>query len=147
MTVSRAFDEALAFYFACWIFRNSRWAEFAYGAWASVRELTNPPEPFSALDANSDPAGQDYGWGMWWTRILWQMSQDPTLVASFNRVLLKSLQAMAGKTPEINLNADTREQIRSVFTFLGANLYATANNSDEQAVIQGMLQSCEIQVP
>jgi len=99
----RELDEGLAFYFACALSGNARWAEYAYQKWidsndVSFRDLVEGPKtPQDAENAAfTDPSGStDQTVGLWWGRVFWAIAQQKG-DNWCNQLLIKALKSLSG---------------------------------------------------
>jgi hypothetical protein len=147
--IVNAFDEGLAFYFACDFFKNEQWAEYAYAAWQPWRNL-------AAVDLNydnvvgvltnpfsqADPAGVDYALGMWWARVLWEFRQR---FPAFNAILLLTLNSLSSLQPTTHSAGDSLyEQIRDAFRITGVSLRDhLVNDTGNPAVVASTRQQAQ----
>jgi hypothetical protein len=120
-TACAAFDEGLAFYWACAQFGNPDWGVFAYSSsWRARRNLAQAPALWWDIDWNGDEDAP-HAVGMWWAGVLWQLHLKFG-AAELRAALLKLLHGLATVQPDRIENGSPRERMRAVFRVIAANL-------------------------
>lgn len=108
--LTRQLDEGLGFYFGGSFAGSAQWAQYAFGDWGALRDLTAPD--LRPASAPPDPFGSLYQLGMWWARVFWALRADPAIQA--DKLILKAAAGLAGPltSPAVMLHAllDPSEQ-------------------------------------
>lgn len=138
----QAFDEGMAFYWACTVFGNAQWAEYGYtGKWQLLRNLATAPVRFGDIDFTGANEGWAHTVGIWWAGVLWRL-RGAIGATALRYVLLKLLNGLPGLAPAQVSAGTPTERIRAVFVTIGGNLLAQTPQLHQPVVLQ-VLQNAE----
>lgn len=130
---TKGLDEGLAFYFACDLGKNAKWAQFAYQYWGLARDLTQVPQLLKTVlkKLKNDPVDMYHALGMWWARVFWELRAQDKLGVECNNILVEALLDVAfplssaepfGEAMLNNADSNQGQIIRDTFQEHGVEL-------------------------
>ena len=137
----RGLNEGQAFYLSSVVFGDATWSEYAYGDWASLRDLSAGAELFDWGAVSSDPFTADHGLGIWLGRLFWQVQEQyaqNNQGRSMNYLLFKALGSLASPgLSNYTSHGSRNERLTGTLSLIATAIYKQCDLDTQQILPPG----------